>query len=62
MASRKFVEDFDLVAEYYKCDPAEIENMKAAARADMTNAEQSFALMADEIRTNAPKLNRDISK
>ena len=55
MASRKFVEDFDLVAEYYKCDPAEIENMKAAARADMTNAEQSFTLLADEIRKEKVK-------
>ena len=56
--TKKFTSDFELVAAYYKCDDSEIVNMKLAARADMKNAEVSFALLADEIRTNSPKLNR----
>ena len=55
MASRKFVADFELVSEYYKCDDSEIVNMKSAARADMTNAVVTFALLADEIRQEKVK-------
>ena len=55
MASKLFVADFNLVAEYYKCPPDEVEEMKIAARADMTNAEQSFALLAAEIRQEKVK-------
>ena len=52
MATKEFIVNFELVAAYYRCPFAEIEALKQAARADMANAEISFALMAEEIRTD----------
>ena len=49
MATKKFVENFNLVAKHYKCPEDEIKAMKAAARSDMVNAEISFRLLAEQI-------------
>lgn len=49
--SRQFAANFDKVAAYYECTDEEIAEMKRAVRSDLQNAEISFALMADEIRS-----------
>ena len=51
MASKKFVDDFDLVSRYYRLkEMGEYEEAKRCARGDMDNAEISFAAMAKDIR------------
>lgn len=47
--TKQFAADFELVAAFYKCTEAEILDIKAAARADIAEAEISFRSMAVEI-------------
>jgi len=49
--SRKFVNDFNLVAAHYRCDPDEIKIMKELVRKNPQDAEMSFTIMAEEVRS-----------
>jgi hypothetical protein len=53
-ARRVFVDNFNVVVQFYRCDPEEVEIMKAVARKDMPGAEEAFAKMAAEVRAAIP--------
>lgn len=44
------MDNFNLVVQFYNCPPAEVEEMKDAARRDMPGAEECFAHLAAEAR------------
>lgn len=44
------MDNFNLVVQFYQCTPAEVEDMKEAARRDMPNAEVCYAGLASEAR------------
>ena len=48
--SRKFINDFNLVAAHYRCDPDEIAEMKDLVRKHPKDAEISYTIMANEVR------------
>ncbi len=48
--SRKFVNDFNAVAAHYRCDPEEIKIMKDLVRKNPKEAEESYSIMAEEVR------------
>jgi hypothetical protein len=54
MAKAIFVQNFNIVAQFYRCDPEEVEIMKAVARKDMPGAEEAYAKMAAEAREAIP--------
>jgi hypothetical protein len=53
-ARRVFVDNFNLVVQFYNCTLAEVEIMKAVARKDMPGAEEAYAKMAAATREAIP--------
>jgi hypothetical protein len=49
LVSREFAENFDLAVRHYGFTPKEINEAKAAAKADMEAAEECFAAIAQRI-------------
>jgi hypothetical protein len=54
MAKAIFVQNFNIVTQFYRCDPEEVEIMKAVARKDMPGVEEAYAKMAAEAREGIP--------
>ena len=53
MAAAKQKSDFDAVCQHYGCTPAEVEEMKAIANANRSEARECFAYLAKKIREAA---------
>lgn len=49
--SKRFTEDFELVAHHYDTPPEEVEWLKKQARSDYEMVKKSLAVIAVEIRT-----------
>ena len=50
MATKSFIQNFNLAMEHYQVPPDEIEVCKQLARADMETAEICYAALGKEIR------------
>jgi citrate lyase beta subunit len=61
LVSRAFIEAFELVHQAFRSSPAEIEEAKAIARADMDAAQRSYFATAAMIRAGWKPLEEHAS-